>query len=126
MAQQFEQGPAPSQAEFDELNSKISNTSYEQLTINSGFSAGKFVIGRCGKYRVATGSLQPTNTGANIAVLTLPAEDRPPVEICGSCTGYSVSAQSEIVIDSTGLVKLNTPTGGNNNTVKFNISWLIN
>lgn len=44
MAQQFEQGPAPSQAEFDELNDKMPKAGYKNITIPAGGSQAETVL----------------------------------------------------------------------------------
>lgn len=107
------------------LNSKISVSQYDTLTLETGVS-GTIYIGRLGKQRVLTGYFKPDNAGTNIPVATLASADRPPISIYFSCTGYNVGAQCECSIASTGAISANVPTGGNNNTIKFNASWFVN
>lgn len=106
------------------LNSKINISQYAPLTIASGVS-GTIYIGRLGKQRVLTGYFKPDNAGTSILIATLASGDKPPVSIYFSCTGYTVGGQCECSISTTGEIRANVPTGGNNNTVKFNASWFI-
>lgn len=104
------------------LNSQIT-PSYASVTLASGIT-GTIYIMRMGKLRVLTGYFNPNTSGANISIATLDEQDRPPVNIQGTFSGYGVTATGELNINSAGAFQCSvnaTPS----NTLKFNITYAV-
>lgn len=115
---------------FNENFQKIDNASAVEsasLTLASGTGvSGSLVIQRSHKYRILRGVITLASPGTNIEVTTLQASDRPLISIYGACTGYGISVQSEVQIDSSnGKVTINCPNNGNTNSLKFAIPYFI-
>lgn len=104
-------------------NGLISPRGYDSLSVASGFE-GYIRICRYGKMRSLFGSIKPSSSGTGMIVGTLSETDRPPIQLVTSCSAYGVSAQSEVEVSSNGQIKLNVPTNGNSNFLKFTIAFI--
>ena len=110
------------QAQVDALSSQLT-PSYATVTLESGIT-GTIYIMRMGKLRVLTGYFNPNASGVNITIATLDAQDKPPVNIQGTFSGYGVTATGELNINSAGTFKCSvnaTPS----NTLKFNLAYAV-
>ena len=104
------------------LNSQLVPT-YSSVTLASGIT-GNVTIMRMGKLRVLTGYFNPNTSGANITIATLDAQDKPPVNIQGTFSGYGVTATGELNINSAGTFQCSVNTAPSN-TLKFNIAYAV-
>lgn len=98
---------------------------YSQLSLSNGNTGAVHII-RNGKSRVICGFATTATTGASGTVLsTLDSGDRPPVDIYAPCSSYGTQIQSEMKIGTDGKINLYVPSGGNSNSIKFNISYCV-
>ena len=104
------------------LSSQLVPT-YSSVTLASGIT-GNVTIMRMGKLRVLTGYFNPNTSGANITIATLDAQDKPPVNIQGTFSGYGVTATGELNINSAGTFQCSVNTAPSN-TLKFNIAYAV-
>lgn len=79
---------------------------------------------RMGKLRVLTGYFNPNTSGANVTIATLDAQDKPPVNIQGTFSGYGVTATGELNINSAGTFQCSV-NAAPSNTLKFNIAYAV-
>lgn len=107
-----------------ELRALEINT-YDTVSIDSTKCTGTIYIIRNAKHRILFGYLQTINTGADIVCATLDIDDRPPIGVFAPCSGYANGAQCEIKINTNGSFVMNVPSGGNSNSVKFNLSYYV-
>lgn len=116
-------GSTSLQDQVDALSSQLA-ASYDTVTLASGITGTVYIM-RMGKLRVLTGYVNPNNSGAAITIATLPAGDKPPVDIRGSYSGFGVTATGEFTLKaSNGVLELAinaTPS----NTIKFNITYAV-
>lgn len=116
-------GSTSLQDQVDALNTQVTPT-YATVTLESGITGTVYIM-RMGKLRVLTGYVNPNNSGAAITIATLPAGDKPPVDIRGSYSGFGVTATGEFTLKaSNGVLELAinaTPS----NTIKFNITYAV-
>lgn len=115
-------GSTSLQDQVDTINSKLTPT-YASVTLESGIT-GNVIIMRMGKMRVLTGYFNPNNSGTNILIAALDAQDIPPINIVGNFAGYGVNATGELTINSAGNFQCSI-NAAPSNTLKFNIAYAV-
>jgi hypothetical protein len=97
--------------------------SYSAITVQN--ATGTITLLKFGNLRIVYGNVKVTSAGIGIVVGTLASGDRPPINIEASATGYSVSAQCEAQIYTSGNIVVNVPSGANNNSIKFIVVYAV-
>lgn len=99
------------------------NGSYSTITVQN--ATGTINLLKFGNLRIVYGNVKVTSAGIGVVVGTLVSGDRPPINIDSSATGYSVSAQCEAQVTTTGNIVVNVPSGANNNSIKFTVVYAV-